>query len=166
VEKVYFEERQKVEAVTDAFEELKRKSEEERKARLEKYKDGKVSEPEVKPEDLDPDNPENYIIPEELLTSRPSTSRPSESRRVKRRGVTFADDGPPGDEDSSSMTSLKDSASPGKATAVRRTRVDTAGSDDANMGPAGIDEDSVGPTSLNYSSADDDTVDSQPVSML
>jgi hypothetical protein len=37
-EQVFFEERQKVEAVNEAFEELKRKSEEERKARMEKFR--------------------------------------------------------------------------------------------------------------------------------
>ena len=71
VEKVFFEERQKVEAVNEAFEELKRKSEEEKKARMETFQQNRGPEavPEVRPEDLDPDNPRNYILPEEMSTS-------------------------------------------------------------------------------------------------
>jgi hypothetical protein len=100
-EKVFFEEQRKVEAINEAFEEMKRKSEEERKARMDRYKrdTGLAADAEVDPEDLDPDNPKNYILPSDLS---PSTS----SRLPEQSTSSFI--APPGDEDSSSMTSFKE----------------------------------------------------------
>jgi hypothetical protein len=55
----------------------------------------------LKPEDLDPDNPDNYLRPEDL-------QKPSTSARVR---FAVEDEGPPGDEDSRSMPSFKDQGS-------------------------------------------------------
>ena len=99
-EKIFFEERQKVEAINEAFEELKRKSEEEKKARMEKYKQeqGLKADDEVKPEDLDPDNPKNYFPPEESS--------------VPLRSVTFEDILPPGEDAEDEVAVIPDAASP------------------------------------------------------
>ena len=61
----------------------------------------------VNPEDLDPDNPDNYIMPEHL---KASTSGAGASRYP---GTSISEPiAPPGEEDSSSVPSFKDQVQP------------------------------------------------------
>jgi hypothetical protein len=55
----------------------------------------------VNPEDLDPDNPDNYIMPEHLKASTSASA-------VAASGSTSDSIAPPGEDDSSSVTSFKD----------------------------------------------------------
>ncbi len=106
-EKLFFEEQRKVEEINERFEELKKKSEEEKRQRMEKFKRengaaAAIHAP-VNPEDLDPDNPKNYFLPESLKSS--GSGGPS---RAFAGPSTSSYVAPPGEEDSSSLTSFKD----------------------------------------------------------
>ena len=105
-EKLFFEQQRKVEEINERFEEMKKKSEEEKRQRMEKYKreNGFAVDATVNPEDLDPDNPKNYFLPESVKASSSS----SVTSRVFAGPSTSSYVAPPGEEDSSSMTSFKD----------------------------------------------------------
>ena len=108
-EKVIYEAQKKVEAKIDAFEAMKEQSEQERKERELKFRqenlipeselkppgdDDQDQVPEVQdqdPKELDPDNPENYILPL-AMQSQAKTSTPDDLEMQSKAKTSTPDD--------------------------------------------------------------------------